>query len=170
MIYDVLIAKKLKLPHYTPLMRLRGRRSLSLEETSFRVCRRSNLDHLVVQSVVRHYTDWATLAPTWYATPRHIHVAEGGEWLPGLSSHLRFISFSVYSLTYYTFTRLGGGVACALATGPKGRGFEPDQDDGFLRKIKTRSTPSFGWEVKPEIPCRDILGHVKHILMYFRYW
>jgi hypothetical protein len=29
-----------------------------------RLCRSSNLDRPVVQSVVRHYTDWATPAPT----------------------------------------------------------------------------------------------------------
>jgi hypothetical protein len=39
-----------------------------------------------------------------------------------------------------------------LATGPKGRGFEPGQGDGFLRAIKVCSTYYFGWEVKPEIP------------------
>jgi hypothetical protein len=31
-----------------------------LEEKSFRLCRGSNLDRLVVQPVARHYTDWAT--------------------------------------------------------------------------------------------------------------
>jgi hypothetical protein len=41
-------------------------------------------------------------------------------------------------------------VVNVLATGPKGRGFEPSQGDGFLRAIKIRSTPSFAWEVKPE--------------------
>jgi hypothetical protein len=30
-----------------------------------------------------------------------------------------------------------------LATGPKGCGFEHGQGDGFLRAIKTLSTPSF---------------------------
>jgi hypothetical protein len=35
-----------------------------LEEKSFRLCRGSNLDRPVVQSVVRNYTDWATPAPT----------------------------------------------------------------------------------------------------------
>jgi len=30
--------------------------------------------------------------------------------------------------------------------------------------IKIRSTPSFGWEVKPEVPCRKILWHVKDLL------
>jgi hypothetical protein len=34
--------------------------------------------------------------------------------------------------------------------------------------IKIRSTPSFGWEVNPEVPCRKIL-HVKDPLRYFRY-
>jgi hypothetical protein len=45
-------------------------------------------------------------------------------------------------------------VVSVLATGPKGRGFEPGKGDGFLRAIKIRSTTSFGWEVKPEVACR----------------
>jgi hypothetical protein len=52
-------------------------------------------------------------------------------------------------------------VVSVLATEPKGRRFEPKQGDVFLRAIKIRSTPSFGWEVKPEVPCRKILRHVK---------
>jgi hypothetical protein len=28
-------------------------------------------------------------------------------------------------------------------------GFKPGRGDGFLRAIKIRGTPSFGWEVKP---------------------
>jgi hypothetical protein len=51
-----------------------------------------------------------------------------------------------------------------LATGSKGRGFEPSQGHGLLRAIKILSTPSFGWEVKPEVPCRKILRHVKDLL------
>jgi hypothetical protein len=35
--------------------------------------------------------------------------------------------------------------------------------------IKIRSTPSFGWEVKPEVRCRWILRRVKDPLRYFRY-
>jgi hypothetical protein len=50
-----------------------------------------------------------------------------------------------------------------LATRPKGRGFEPGQGDGFLKAIKIRSTTSFGWEVKLEVPCRKILRHVKDL-------
>jgi hypothetical protein len=59
---------------------------------------------------------------------------------------------------------LGGVVVSMLATGPKGRGLEPGQGDGFLRARKFRSTPSFGWEVKSEVPCRKILRRVKDLL------
>jgi hypothetical protein len=52
-------------------------------------------------------------------------------------------------------------VVNVIATGPKGGGFKPGRGDGFLMAIKIRSTPSFGWEVKPEVPCRKILRHVK---------
>jgi hypothetical protein len=47
-------------------------------------------------------------------------------------------------------------VVSVFATELKGYGFEPGQGDGFLRAIKIRSMPSFGWEVKPEVPCRKI--------------
>jgi hypothetical protein len=50
-------------------------------------------------------------------------------------------------------------VVSVLATGPKGRGFEPSQGDGFLRAIKIRSTTSFGWEAKPKVPSHKILRH-----------
>jgi hypothetical protein len=53
--------------------------------------------------------------------------------------------------------RLDGVVVTVLATGPKGSGFKPSQVDGFLRAIKIHSTPSFGWEVKQEVPCHKIL-------------
>jgi hypothetical protein len=35
--------------------------------------------------------------------------------------------------------------------------------------IKIRSTPSFGWEVKPEVPCSEILRHVKNSITYLRH-
>jgi hypothetical protein len=38
------------------------------------------------------------------------------------------------------------------------------QGDGLLRTIKIRSTPSFGSDVKLEVPCREILRHVKELL------
>jgi hypothetical protein len=55
-------------------------------------------------------------------------------------------------------------VVSVLATGPKGRGLEFGQGDEFLKAIKIRSTPSFGWEVKPEAPCRKILRYVTDLL------
>jgi hypothetical protein len=55
-------------------------------------------------------------------------------------------------------------VVSVLATGPKGCGLEPSQGDGFVRVIKIGSTTSFGWEVKPEVPCHKILWHVKDLL------
>jgi hypothetical protein len=61
-------------------------------------------------------------------------------------------------------SHLGGVVVSVLATGPKGHGFEPGQGGGFLRVIKIRSTPSFVWKVKLEVPCRKILRHVKDLL------
>jgi hypothetical protein len=56
-----------------------------------------------------------------------------------------------------------------LDTGHKGRWFKPSRRDGFLKAVKIRSTPSFGWEVKPKVRCRKILRHVKDPLGYFRY-
>jgi hypothetical protein len=56
-------------------------------------------------------------------------------------------------------------VVSVLDIEPKGRVFEPIQGDGFLRAIKIRSTPSFGWKVKPEVPCK-ILRHFKDLLKY----
>jgi hypothetical protein len=67
-------------------------------------------------------------------------------------------------LTTWLFSsvrRLGDVVVSVLAIGPKGRGFNPGRGDGFLRAIQIRSTPSFGREVKPEVPCRKIILHVK---------
>jgi hypothetical protein len=65
---------------------------------------------------------------------------------------------------------LGGVVVSVLAPEPKGRGFKPSRGDGFVRAIKTYSTLSFGWVVKPEAPCRKILRHVKDPLTYLRCW
>jgi hypothetical protein len=60
-------------------------------------------------------------------------------------------------------------VVSVLATGSKGCRLKPGRGDGFLRVIKICSTPSFGWEVKLEVPCRKILWHAKDPLRYFRY-
>jgi hypothetical protein len=80
-----------------------------------------------------------------------------------------FTEIACLKQTRLTDFRLGGVVVSVLSTGPKGRGFKPGRDDGFLRAIKNRITPSFGGEVKPEVPCRKILRNVKYPLTYQRY-
>jgi hypothetical protein len=45
-----------------------------------------------------------------------------------------------------------------LASGTQDRGFEAV---GFLGRKKIRSMPSFGGEVKPSVPCRQICGMLK---------
>jgi hypothetical protein len=40
----------------------------------------------------------------------------------------------------------------------------PAEGDGFLKAIKIRSAPSFGWEVKPEVPClKRVYGTLKSL-------
>jgi hypothetical protein len=49
-----------------------------------------------------------------------------------------------------------------LATGPKVHRFKPSSGDGFLKVMKSCSTPSFKGEVKPSAP-RKTLWHVKQV-------
>jgi hypothetical protein len=58
---------------------------------------------------------------------------------------------------------LGGALDSVLATGPKGHGFKRRRGDGVSTVIKIRSSPSFGWEVQPQAPCRKFLRHVKEL-------
>jgi hypothetical protein len=44
---------------------------------------------------------------------------------------------------------------------PRFEGSNPVEDDGFLRAIKICTTTSVRGEVKPSVPCRKILRHVK---------
>jgi hypothetical protein len=59
-------------------------------------------------------------------------------------------------------------VVIMLANISRIRGFKPDDDDGFLRAIKVRSTTSFGGKVKLEVPCRWILRHITENYVYER--
>jgi hypothetical protein len=77
--------------------------------------------------------------------------------------------FTVLHSDKLLFSRLGSVVVSVIATEPKGRAFKNGRSDGFLRAIKIRSTPSFVWEVKPEVPCRKILRHVKDPFRYLTY-
>jgi hypothetical protein len=52
-------------------------------------------------------------------------------------------------------------VVAYLPLVPRFAGSNAVEDDGFLIVIKIRSTTSFGGEVKPSVPCRKILRHVK---------
>jgi hypothetical protein len=80
---------------------------------------------------------------------------------------IKYLELKCLSTAYRN--RLGGVVVSVLATGPEVLGFKPGRGDGFLRAIKIRSTTSFGWETKQEVPCPEILPHVKNPLRYFRY-
>jgi hypothetical protein len=70
----------------------------------------------------------------------------------------------VFSRLSLSNIRLGDVVVSVLDTGPEGCVLEPGQDDGFSRAIKILSTPSFRWEVKPEVPYPKILQHFKDLL------
>jgi hypothetical protein len=58
-----------------------------------------------------------------------------------------------------------------LAFGPRFAGSNPADGYEVLTAIKILSTPSFGEEVKPEDPYRNILRHVKnHCGVWQRYY
>jgi hypothetical protein len=65
-----------------------------------------------------------------------------------------------------TIRHLGGVMVNVLDIGPKVRVLKPGRGDGFLRAIKIRCTTSFGRKLKPEVPCRKILRHVKEFYEY----
>jgi hypothetical protein len=56
---------------------------------------------------------------------------------------------------------VNGLVVMVLAIEPKSRRFTPDPGRWFLSVIRIRSTTSFGGQVKPSVPHRKILQHVK---------
>jgi hypothetical protein len=53
-------------------------------------------------------------------------------------------------------------VVIVLTIRHKFGGSNPDEDDGFLRAIKIRSTSSFGGEVEPLAPFRKFSRHIKN--------
>jgi hypothetical protein len=55
-----------------------------------------------------------------------------------------------------------------LASGPKVHGSKPGGWWNFQGAIRIRSTPSFGGEVNPAVPCRKILWRVKEPYEYER--
>jgi hypothetical protein len=71
-------------------------------------------------------------------------------------------NFPKYLLTYMV-SRLGGVMVSVHVTRHV-CGFKLCRGDKYLKGIKIHITRSFGGEVKPSIPCRKILSHVKKLL------
>jgi hypothetical protein len=57
------------------------------------------------------------------------------------------------SFAFY-MSGFGGLVVSVLASGTQDRGLKPGQSRRIFRAKKILSTPSFGGEVKPSVPCR----------------
>jgi hypothetical protein len=66
------------------------------------------------------------------------------------------------ALFHAGLSRLSGVIFSVIAIRPKVRGIKPGRGNGFLRWIKIRSTPSFGGDVEPEVPCPKILRRVNN--------
>ena len=72
-----------------------------------------------------------------------------------LDKQLDFSSFSIQNVYCKCFTWGFGGLEIACwALVPKFAGSNPTEAVGFFRVKKILSTPSFGGEVKPSVPCR----------------
>jgi hypothetical protein len=67
----------------------------------------------------------------------------------------------MYVCTQYTTVDLGGVVDESLTLETRFAGLNSAEDHRVLRAIKVSSTTSFGGEVKPSVPCRNVLQHVK---------
>jgi hypothetical protein len=53
-------------------------------------------------------------------------------------------------------------VVIVLAIGPTGHEFKPDRGLCIFKDDKNPQHDSFGGEVKPSVPCREILRYVKY--------
>jgi hypothetical protein len=125
---------------------------------------------IVLQDDVAVLDESDSETPTSSCAGVQLNVLEQNEQLIPLAFSVVESGVEVNYLTFiHERNRLGGLVVSVLTTGPRGRGLKPDRGDGYLRAIKICSTPSFGSEVKPEVPCHKILQHVKDLLTYLRY-
>jgi hypothetical protein len=61
-------------------------------------------------------------------------------------------------ILHVTFSGFGGLGVSVLASGTQVRGFKPGRSRRIFNGGKIVSTPSFGREVKPWVPCRKIFG------------
>jgi hypothetical protein len=119
-----------------------------LEEKSSCLCRGSNLDHPVVQSAARHYTDWATSPPTsWLCLAQIIlSSSEGIYCIYLLICSLFNNAFSVTQTSLYSIGWKGNKWNMNL----KGRGRKR-----LLPYLG--SIPTFAWRdwEKPRTICQD---------------
>ena len=60
----------------------------------------------------------------------------------------------ISSLVHHVISGFGGLEVSVLAFGTQVRGFKPGRSRRIFRAKKILSTPSFGGEVKPSVPCR----------------
>jgi hypothetical protein len=71
------------------------------------------------------------------------------------------VTIMKHSRNLHSFVVLGGLLVIVIAIEPKVRGFKPDRGRWIFKGDKTSSTTSFGGEVRPAVPRRKILRHVK---------
>jgi hypothetical protein len=126
-------------------------------------CRGSNPDRPVVQSAVRHYTAWATLAPYDGSMTNNVDMKVR---MVGQCPVLRKFRNPCIKRWHVV---LGGVMASVLTTRPNVRKFNPGRERLiFIGRYTMRSTCSFSGEVKPEVPLLKILRHVKNPSRYER--
>jgi len=98
-------------------------------------------DPRTVQPVASRYTDWATRPTYTGCTMIYYKIVP-------------VTNFNKY-LQYGTSICFGGLEAACWPLVPKFAGSNPAEAVEFLRAKKILSTPSFGGEVKPSVPCRS---------------
>ena len=67
---------------------------------------------------------------------------------------MKHYMFRPFKVTWSANKRLRWSRGSMLAFGTQVRGFEPDRSRRIFHGEKIHSTPSFGGEVKPSVPCR----------------
>jgi hypothetical protein len=86
-------------------------------------------------------------------------------WTQNLKELLLYAGEVTLSMPW---VRVGGLDFIVLVIGPKFHGFKPSLGRWAFGGDKICSTTSFGREVKPSVPCRKILRHVKQFYGYER--
>jgi hypothetical protein len=66
----------------------------------------------------------------------------------------KLLCYGCDAVKFGTVKRLRWSRGCVLASSTQIRGFEPGRSRRIFQEEKIPSTPSFGGEVKPAVPCR----------------